>query len=389
MYASLVLDRGLNFKIGVVIPDNDILGTVQKNNMIILIISVAFVFFTVILSFFISSIISKPMKSLSLEMNKIKKFALEGDHKILTVISEISGMIDAFEGMKKGLVNFKKYVPSEVVNHLIKNDQDAKIGGEKKELTIFFSDIANFTNISEMITPENLVNQLCEYFSLMSQTILEKNGTLDKYIGDSIMAFWGAPNPLDNHALLACESALICKDLTFSLSHQWEREGKPKFNTRVGINTAEVIVGNMGYEKRFNYTTIGDGVNLASRLESINKFYGTEIIVSGNTHAQVENQFEFRKLDKIAVKGKSKPVEIFELFSVKDKLNQNRRKIYNYYEEGLEYYFNGNWDKSIKCMDFILKHLRDQPSAMIKERAEAFKKNPPPEWDGVHVFNEK
>lgn len=388
-FSNLATDTGLNLNIGIVIPDNDIMLAFYKNSRIVFVISMIVILIVIILSFFLSAFISKPLKLLSLEMNEIKKLSLSNNYKIRTSIREIDEMLTSFDGMKKGITNFKKYVPSEVVSILIENQQDASIGGEEKELTIFFSDIENFTNISESIAPKALLNQLCEYFSAVSRTILDNEGTLDKYIGDSVMAFWGAPNTLENHAYLACKSALICKDLIFNLSHIWKREGKPAFKTRMGIHTGKVIVGNMGYEKRINYTVLGDNVNLASRLEGINKFYNTEIIVSENTYNLVKNEFEFRTLDRITVKGKSHPVTIYELLANKNGIGKNKLKLYKLYEEGVKYYFNGEWLNAIKCMNTVLKYIQDQPAMIMRERATDYMKKPPENWNGVHIFHEK
>lgn len=388
-FSSLTTNTGLNLDIGIIIPDSDIMHTFYKNCNIVFAISLLVIILVIILSFFISAFISKPLKLLSLEMNEIKKLSLSDNINIHTSIREIDEMLTSFDGMKKGITNFKKYIPSEVVSILMEKQQEANIGGEEKELTMFFSDIENFTNISESIPPQALLSQLCDYFSAMSRTILDNEGTLDKYIGDSIMAFWGAPNTLENHAYLACKSALICQDLIFNLSHVWKREGKYPFRTRMGIHTGKVIVGNMGYEKRINYTVLGDNVNLASRLESINKYYNTSIIVSENTYELVKDKFEFRTLDRITVKGKSHPVTIYELLANKGGMGKNKLKLYKLYEEGVKCYFNGEWLKSIKYMDTILKYMQDQPTMIIRERSSEYLKNPPKDWNGVHVFHDK
>ena len=387
--ASIELEKGMSLMVGVVVPDEDIMGIVYKNNRVVLVISFIVILFAVLISIVVSAIISSPMKLLSQEMDEMRRFVITDTARIRTSIVELAGMVASFEGMKKGLTNFKKYVPADVVNILMLDNKDANIGGDKRVVTIFFSDIENFTGISEKIDPEELLKRLYEYFTLMSDTIHQNKGTLDKYIGDSIMAFWGAPLDLDDHASCACLSALRCRELGFNLSNAWAREGKARFRTRMGLNTGEVIVGNMGSDDRINYTVIGDDVNLASRLEGINKYYGTEIAVSETTHAMVKDQFEFRMLDKIAVKGKSQSVVIYELLAEKEKLDKNLLKVYSYYEAGLSYYFDGKWDQAIKYMDFVLKYIRDTPASAIRERASAYKANPPREWNGVYSFSTK
>ncbi len=389
---SMPLDEELSMNIGMVVPDEDIMGIVYRNNRTVLIISLIVVIIAMIISVIVSSLISKPMKTLSTEMNSIKELSIDDENvNIESGIVEIDNMVDSFQGMKRGLVNFKKYVPSDLVTQLVKNSQDATIGGKKQTLTLLFSDIENFTGISEKTKPEELVNRLYDYFSLFAHTISGNKGTIDKYIGDSIMAFWGAPVPMDikQHATLACRAALTCQMQGFNLSNAWIREGKPKFRTRFGIHTGEVVVGNMGSDERINYTVLGDNVNLASRLEGINKYYGTEIIISEVTHDLVKEEFEFRLLDKITVKGKTQPLYIYELLAEKDKLDLNRLKYYRAYEKGVKYYFKGDWDNCIKYMSAVIRKLNDKAAEVIKERAVAFKKNPPANWNGVYAFDKK
>jgi len=389
---SMPLDQELSINVGMIVPDNDIMGIVYKNNRMVLIISLIVIIIAIIISILVSSLISKPLKILSTEMNDIKELDIDdGEVDINSGIKEIDNMVDSFQGMKQGLASFKKYVPADLVTQLVKNSQSAEIGGKKQTLTLLFSDIENFTGISEKTPPEELVNRLYDYFSIFAHTITGNRGTIDKYIGDSIMAFWGAPIEMDakTHATLACRAALTCQMQGQNLSNQWVREGKPKFRTRFGIHTGEVVVGNMGSDERINYTVLGDNVNLASRLEGINKYYGTEIIISANTHDLVKDDFEFRMLDKITVKGKTQPLFIYELLAEKDKLNQSLIKIYSAYERGLKFYFDGDWDNCIKYMTAVRRHSNDKAAQVILERAENFKLNPPAVWDGVYAFDKK
>ena len=389
---SMTLDSDLSMNIGMVVPDEDVMGSVYKNNQTVLIISLIVIIIAIFISILISSLISKPMKSLSDEMNNISKLAIEEDDEdIDSGIQEIDAMVDSFQGMKQGLINFKKYVPADLVAQLIKNNQDAEIGGKRQTLTLMFSDIENFTGITEQTDPEEMVNRLYVYFSLFAHTITDNKGTIDKYIGDSIMAFWGAPVEIDvkTHAKLACQAALTCQTQGFNLSNTWKREGKPEFRTRFGIHTGEVVVGNMGSDERINYTVLGDNVNLASRLEGLNKYYGTEIIVSSTTHNLVKDEFEFRVLDKITVKGKTQPIFIYELLAEKAKIDPNVLRAYRVYEAGFKCYLGGDWNGCVKYMSDVIKTLNDPAAKVIKERAENFKLNPPEKWTGVYVYDKK
>ena len=212
---------------------------------------------------------------------------------------------------------FSKFVSKSVVDELLKDPSKVKLGGEKKILSVLFSDIRGFTTISEKLTPEELVEHLNIYLQAMTDIVIHTEGTLDKYIGDAIMAFWGAPIELDNHALKACEAALRMMDKMADLNKVWESEGKPVLDIGIGINTGDMVVGNMGSSSRMDYTLMGDNVNLGSRLEGTNKVYKTNIIISDFTYQYVKDSVIVRELDLIRVKGKGLPVKIYELMGLK------------------------------------------------------------------------
>ncbi len=383
LVSPLTNDRGIDLRIGVIIPDHDIMGAVHRNNYIIMGFSLFMIVLAILLSLVLSRLIARPMHQLSAEMQRIEKLDLGASEEILTIITEIDNMQGSFDGMKTGLQNFRRYVPADLVSQLVGQKQEASLGGVSRQLTILFSDIANFTSISEHLEPEVLVQDLCEYFNVISRVILDQRGTLDKYIGDSVMAFWGAPVALEDHAYRACLSAVLAQDRLASLFRQWENKGKPRFATRIGIHTDEVVVGNMGYEERLNYTVIGDGVNLASRLEGLNKFYGASTIVSHTTEALVRDRFEFRRVDRVAVKGKTAGVDVFELLALKDDLPVNLRKLMDVYENGLVAYFGRDWKFALQHFNTVLKYRPgDGPSQVLAARCRRFMVTSPPEtWN--------
>ncbi len=212
---------------------------------------------------------------------------------------------------------FSKFVSKSVVDELLKDPSKIKLGGEKKILTVLFSDIRGFTSISEQLTPEELVEHLNVYLQEMTDIVIKYYGTLDKYVGDEIMAFWGAPVETDDHALMACKSALEMMVDLQKMNEKWEAEKKPTLNIGIGINTGDMVVGNMGSSSRMDYTLMGDNVNLGARLEGTNKVYGTNIIISEYTYQYVKDDVIARELDLIRVKGKEMPVKIYELIEVK------------------------------------------------------------------------
>ncbi|MFW6121554.1 MAG: CHASE2 domain-containing protein [Petrotogales bacterium] len=217
---------------------------------------------------------------------------------------------------------FGKYVSPVVIDNLIKNPERINLGGEKRNITIFFSDIRGFTPISERLEPEELVHLLNEYLTEMTSIIRKNQGLVDKFMGDAIMAFWGAPLDQPNHAEMACLSSLEMMDKLRKLQKKWKNEGIPPFNIGIGINSGDAIVGNMGSSNRFDYTAMGDNVNLASRLEGLNKTYGTNILISENTYRVVKDKFETRKIGTVKVKGRKKPIVIYELLAKKGNLSK-------------------------------------------------------------------
>ena len=279
---------------------------------------------------------------------------------------------------------FGKYVSPVVIDNLIKNPDMINLGGEKRNITIFFSDIRGFTSISERLEPEELVHLLNEYLTEMTTIIIKDQGLVDKYMGDAIMAFWGAPLDQPDHARIACSSSLEMLEKLKELQKKWKSEGIPPLNIGIGLNTGNAIVGNMGSSTRFDYTAMGDNVNLASRMEGLNKLYGTNIIITEKTFNIVKDSFEIRKLDAVRVKGKKKPILIYELISEKDKLSKKDIDFIRFYEEGLELYFKKKWSSAIKSFKETLKLKEDIASHEFIKRCQDFINNPPSkDWDGV------
>ena len=285
---------------------------------------------------------------------------------------------------------FQYYLTPSVVNEILKNPDMLKLGGEKKELTVMFSDIRGFTSISEKLDPESLVRLLNEYLTAMTDIIFEFEGLLDKYIGDAIMAVFGAPLYQPDHPKRGCATALKMIEKLNELKKKWKNEGFPEINIGIGINTGPMVVGNMGSQKRFDYTVMGDSVNLGSRLEGINKQYGTNIIISEFTKYYVQDEFLLRELDMVRVKGKEKPVKIYELIDWKGKEN-GWNEIISLFNTGLTAYRNMDWKTASDCFGNILKIKSDDgPSLVYLERCKILRDTPPPEgWDGVFTMKTK
>ena len=300
------------------------------------------------------------------------------------------------ERQQKAIIKnmFGHYINRTVVNELVLNPEKAKLGGDRRELTVFFSDIANFTSISEQYhsKPEVLVALLNEYLNEMTHIVLKCEGTLDKYEGDAIMAFWGAPLPQKDHALRTCLAALEMQKRLRVLRQKWAKESKPVISVRMGINTGIMIVGNIGGKDRFDYTVIGDSVNLASRLEGANKQYQSSIMISDFTYTHVKNKVIVRELDLIQVKGKTEPVKVYELLGTAEmEMTENQRQALEMYHEGLKFYRSRKWEEAIAYMQQA--HSLDEScyvAQIYTERANLYQITPPPvEWNGVFVMTTK
>ncbi|MBA4387488.1 MAG: hypothetical protein C0404_05865 [Verrucomicrobia bacterium] len=291
--------------------------------------------------------------------------------------------------LKRWIKNtFQMYVSPEFVNILAKDPDRLVLGGEEKELTILFSDLEGFTSLSEVTASKDLVAMLNEYLDSMTGILLEHGGTLDKYVGDAVMAFWGAPILQGDHAGRAVRAALAMADASARLSGQFERAGRPGIRTRFGLNTGRVIVGNIGSRTRFNYTVIGDEVNLASRLEGANKTYGTNLIVSESTRRLAGDTFRWRELDLVKVKGRETPVRIYEVLSDAFQTGDAFLKAYT---PSLADFQARNWQKAMAGFEESLKIRPDDgPSSMYLERCRLYMHDPPPDnWDGVFVMKTK
>ncbi len=284
---------------------------------------------------------------------------------------------------------FSSYVSPEVVEQIITHPEQLRLGGEKREITVLFSDIRNFTTISEDFPPEKLVTFLNEYLGPMTKCIMKQKGTLDKFIGDAIMAIFNAPVTLSDHADRACFTALEMLDTLDRLNKYWQSKNFPILNIGIGINTGVAVIGNMGAEVRFNYTAIGDTVNLACRLEGLNKIYGTNIIISEFTAKAIKSEFLLRELDRVKVVGKKKYITIFELMGYK--FDNKKVKLKQKFEEALYLYRNRNFMKALELLQDLQKTFPyDGPINVYIERCKKFLKTPPPlDWDGIFIAETK
>lgn len=283
---------------------------------------------------------------------------------------------------------FGRYVSSAVVEEILKDQTKLRLGGQKKELTVMFVDLVNFTKISEHMDVGLVTQLLNEYFTRMTRILLANQGTLDKYMGDGIMCFWGAPLDIEGHAALACKTALEMQAELARINLEWKQKHGIEIGNRIGVHTGDMAVGNMGSDQVFSYTVMGDNVNLGSRLESVNTVYGTRIIVSAATAAKAGTAaYLFRPLDRVQVKGKDDAVEILELVSVK---GEKEPEWVHAFRTGLAHYQAGEWDDAESAFGACLSlKPGDVPAQVFVERIRDFRIVQPDDWSGVWKFSQK
>ncbi len=390
LFASFPAYTGLDWQTGVIVPEDEFFYFVRRNTRLVMMGSGILILLAVILGYIFSRRLSRPLSQLSEEMDKIQHFDLNSEKTIVSSITDVQNMVVSFYKMRQGLRSFGKFVPADIVRQLIAQEGDAHLQGEKRQLTVHFSDIEGFTTVSESLKPEDLVELLAEYLGEMSRIIAEENGTVDKYIGDAVMAFWGAPQAVPDHAERAATAALRCQARLVELEKKWIAEGRPVFRARIGLNTGEIIVGNMGSAERLNYTVIGDAVNLASRLEGINKYYGTRIMVGEATQVLIADKFVTRLLDFVAVKGKNEAVKIYELVGEKGKVSDTILDFIRQFEGAVESYRKQNWDAAEAALRNALKLKDDEACHLFLARIAEYREDPPgANWSGEYVMKTK
>jgi adenylate cyclase len=368
-------------------PEADFTAGLRGRVVSSLLISLVAVIVAVVIAWVLARRVSKPLVGLAGEMAKVGEFRIEdAADPPPSLFREIDMMNTALVRMKSGLASFARYVPRDLVRAVVASGQPAELAGDTRTLTIYFSDLAGFTSLAESRTPDELVKLLGEYFDGMSQIIAAEQGTLDKYLGDGIMAFWGAPLPLAEHAARACAAALRCHRHVQKLAIRGV-----SLTTRIGIATGDVLVGNIGSTERLNYTVMGDTANLASRLEGLNKQYGTQLMISESTFEEARGAIVARPLDVVAVKGKVRGVRVYELLALASEADADAEALAADGAAALDAYLARRFDEAVAAWDRVLaRRPGDRAATILRARAAALAATPPgPEWTGVTVATEK
>lgn len=378
--------------VGIVIPEHDVFRNINRNLQALLIILGAFTLIAVVTATVIARFaLGRPLARVIENLKQLETFQYSLIRSIPSPLTEIRQVSKATKRMSASLASFGKYIPIEVVHSLFEQGIEAEPGVERRELSILFVDLVNFTKIAETLG-DGIAELLSGYFNEMSHHISETNGTIDKYMGDGVMAFWGAPTKDPAHALNACRAALSCRAHFTAARAGASNDSHPLIRARFGINTGAALVGNFGSDQRLNYTAVGDSVNVASRLESLNRRYGTEIIIGEATYAQVREQIIGRCLDRVAVYGRKGGLEIYELLALKEDASPELENWVAVYTRGHAAMRARDWNLALSLFAEViaLRGGRDQVSSLHIERIRSYLTDPPPaNWDGSIIMDAK
>jgi adenylate cyclase len=298
-------------------PTDDFVGEIRRTNRALLVFSVVAFLLQIVLIYMISRMIARPIEQLAREVMNIREFRFDKMSKISSSISEISYLSDAIALLERALQSFASYVPTLLVKQLLESGHGTKLGVESRFLTILFTDIEGFSSLSESEPSQQLLTRVSEYFATVTKAVEREHGTVDKFIGDAVMAFWGAPKILENHAYLSCVAAMRAQRGMAALNQAWSEQKQPPLKLRVGIHCDAVLVGNVGSTERISYTVMGDGVNVAARLEGLNKEMGTWTCVSHSIFREAGHLLWLRPLDTVTVKGRKSELLVYELLGIR------------------------------------------------------------------------
>jgi adenylate cyclase len=335
-------------------------------------------------------LLSRSLARIAAKTERIRDLDFSDRVPVRSRITEIARLSASIERMREGLEVFGRYVSKNLVHQIMRSPETAGVGGVRREITVMFTDIEGFSLLSEAMEPELLTDRLSRYFDALGTAISANRGMIDKYIGDSIMAFWNAPEPDPDHIANACRAALQAAAASNQLSEKWRGRGRPGFRTRFGLHTGPAVVGNVGARERINYTLVGAVANQASRLEGLNKAYRTEILASGEIARATADRFVWRQIDRIVAAGTTEQHEIHEPMGEIDTAPRHAEFL-SQWRAGRVAYLEGRFEAALACFRATAS-LRptDGPSRVFIERCTAFLRDgPPKEWDGTWHFDRK
>jgi adenylate cyclase len=314
--STLAPEVGKKWQLFTITPLSDFTGPFQRNNDYLVTFGLAATGIQILIIYLLTSMVSAPLEKLAFKVGKIQELSSEQLPAVNSPIREIWVLSKAIETLDVAVKSFSAFVPVGLVSQLLQSEQKLELGGHSRFLTIFFSDLEAFSTLSEEVPSQELLLRVSAYLELVTKTVNQEQGTIDKFLGDGVMAFWGAPALLEDHAWRACVAALRIQRGMEALNERWRAEGMKPLNIRVGIHSDAVLVGNIGSKERMSYTVMGDGVNVAARLEGINKEFRTHICISHSVFKEAGERLCVRPIDDVTVKGRRSKITIYELLGV-------------------------------------------------------------------------
>lgn len=354
-------------------PMEDFKGVFTRNNRIILAFGLILILVQIFLTYIFARKISTPIESLTKSIQNLVSFGNTEIKPVLTNIYELSLLSSSVKKLATTITAFSSYIPRDLVNKLLSTGEPIEVGGQSRYLTILFTDLKDFSTLSETTPTRELLIRVSSYFELMTHAIKEENGTVDKFIGDAVMAFWGAPLLDEHHAYHACVAAIKAQKRMIKINTELTAEGKPPLFVRIGIHSDAVLVGNIGSLERLSYTVMGDGVNIASRLEGVNKEYGTQVCASHSVYKEAGERLWMRPIDQISVKGRKGELTIYEVIGTRDgdietQPSESQIQICRLSEKAFEFYLAKDYVQAAKAYESILSISADPVAKVMLEK---------------------
>lgn len=393
---------GLKSVLGFVVAESEFIGRINRSTKRVLQWTGLILAISILATILLSRLLSRQIQLVAEEARRIKVLNLEGDFQMESHITEVNDLSDAVASMKGSLRSFGKYVPKYLVREIVKSGTPPQLGGQQRDISMLFTDLEGFTRWSQKVRPEVLANDLSHYLTGVCNIIEARNGVVDKFVGDAVMAYWNAPVAVDGYVEQSCLATLECRDWANNLMRErdYGQEGEKHFYTRFGLHAGEVFVGNVGSDDRMDYTVVGAPINLGSRLEPLNKRYGTQILASEEIVRRCENHILFRWIDTVLPVGALKAIDVYELVAVRPDWSDAPLALMPSEEtvgkcdlwgavKGL--YRDRRWDDLIDLMSEHEKRFgRDGLTTLYTNRAKEFKAAPPPpDWNYITVYLSK
>jgi adenylate cyclase len=375
--------------LSIMAPSVDVFSSVIERRRFSLLIAMLGIGLGVALAGLLANRVSRPIRLLTGEAYRLRQFEFGNMPQVRSKTLEVHQLAQAVETLQRSLKDFACYVPSQIVRRLLAGEMTSEIGGDRCQVTLMFSDIEGFTTMSEQMTPMELLRDTSEYFTAVTEVIRAGGGTIDRFIGDAVMAMWNAPARQMDHVTLACGSVLGAAEVVNEFNERRVAQGKLPFKTRFSVHVGDAVVGNVGSNESMTYTAIGATVNLASRLEGLNKVFGTQILVSEQVHEEIAGRFNTRPLDVVRPAGATRPLVIYELFE--DLEIDGEPVDVNAFLESWNgcraLYVERRWADAAEAFTaHLAAYPGDHAAEALRERARVYLAEPPPDdWDGVFV----